>query len=135
MGKIEGSQGRGPGAASFEYDFATHGGAVGAITLTALSGVLPDNAVITRCIQESITDLTSGGAATVKLGITGNDDAFLAATAYSDASFDVDIVTSRAAELPLKVNAAAGVNALATIATAALTAGRFKLHVEWEPGA
>lgn len=134
MSKIEGSVGRGAATATFEYDFATHGGAVGAITLTALSGVLPDNAVITRCTQESITDLTSGGSATVKLGYTGNDDAFLAATAYTDASFDVEIVTARNAEVPVKVNNASGVNVLATVATAALTAGKFRLHVEYVPG-
>ncbi len=121
----------------FRYDFAVQGGAVGAITLTDAEGraaVLPDNAVIRDCYTEVITPMTSGGSATVKLGITGNDDCFLAATAYNHASWDVaDDITARNAELPLKTSAA--VSVLATVATAALTAGTFDVVVEFDEGA
>lgn len=135
MSKIEGSQSRGAATASFEYDFGTHGGGTGAKTLTAFSGKLPDNAVIVSAYTEAVTSLTSGGAATVKIGITGNDDSFKAATAYNDASFVAEAITAITAETPLKVNNASGVSVLATIATAALTAGKFRVHVDYIPGA
>jgi predicted outer membrane repeat protein len=135
MGKIEGSLGRGPATASFEYNFATHGGAVSAITLSALSGKLPDNALITGCYTECVTAMTSGGAADLKLGITGNDNAFEDTTAYTDNSYDTaDTVDAKTAELPLKVNSATGVDVLLTVGTAALTAGRVLVHVEYMPG-
>jgi len=128
-----------PQVARFLYDFAALGGGTGAKTLTNPEGnaaVLPDNAVLLRCYTEMITPMTSGGAATVKLGITGNDDCFVAATNYNDASWDVaDDIAARNAELPLKVNNSAGVSVLATIATQALTAGKFEVIVEYNEGA
>ena len=120
----------------FLYDFAVLGGAQGALTMTKCADgtaqTLPNNAVILRAVQESDTDLTSGGGATVALGYTGNDNAFLAATAYTDASFDVDVITARNAEVPIITGAA--VSMLATVATADLTAGKFKLYVEYIQG-
>ena len=120
----------------FLYDFAVLGGAQGALTMTKCADgtaqTLPDNAVILRVTQESDTDLTSGGGATVALGYTGNDNAFLAATAYTDASFDVDAIAARNAEVPIITGAA--VSVLATVATADLTAGKFKLYVEYIQG-
>jgi hypothetical protein len=122
----------------FRYDFAVQGGAAGAITLTdAVSGsalVLPDNFEITAAYTVAITAMTSGGSSTVKLGITGNDDCFVAATAYNHASWDVaDDISARNAEVPLKTSAA--VSVLATIATADLTAGKFDVIVEGYEGA
>jgi hypothetical protein len=134
MSYIEGSLGRGDATASFEYSFATQGGTAGAKTLTAYSGVLPDNAVITGCMLEAVTTLTGGAGATVKLGITGNDDSMLAATLFSDAKYVAEAASAINAENPLKVSNAAGVNVLATIAVASLTAGRFLVHVSYIPG-
>lgn len=134
MGKIEGSIGRGAASASFDYDFSVDGGAVGAITLRGESGKLPDNACIVGAWFEGLTSMTSGGLATVRLGITGNDNALLADTAFDHASLLAEAVTSTAAELPLKVNNASGVNLIATVATAALTAGRFRVHVQYIAG-
>lgn len=125
-----------PKTLCFLYDFTVLGGAQSALAMTKCSDgtaqTIPDNAVIIRVIQESDVDLTSGGAATVALGYTGNDNAFLAATAYTDASFDVDIVSSRAAELPIMTGAA--VSVLNTIGAADLTAGKFKLYVTYIEG-
>lgn len=135
MGKIEGSVGRGAASASFDYDFAVEGGAVGAITLRGESGKLPDNACIVGAWIEAITTPTSGGAATIRLGYTGNDNALLADTAFNHASYTAGNVTAATAELPLKLDAANGVNLIATVATAALTAGRFRVHVQYIPGA
>lgn len=123
----------------FLYDFAAQGGAVGAITLTDADGrsaQIPDNAVIRDVYTEVVTPMTSAGAATVKLGFTGSDAAFVAATAFNHATWDVaDDIAARNASLPLKVNNAAGVSVLATIETAALTAGKFEVVVEYDEGA
>lgn len=118
----------------FLYDFATLGGAQGAITMTNADGkalTIPDNAIITNVIYEELTPFTSGGAATVALGITGNTDAFIAATAYNNAAFTADVSTKNN-EVPLKLDGAKSV--LATVAAADLTAGKFKLYVEYIEG-
>lgn len=121
----------------FLYDFAVHGGAVGAVTLPDAdlrAAQIPDNAVIRDVYTEVITPMASGGAATMKLGITGNDDAFAAATAFNHASWDAaDDISARNAELPLKTSAA--VSVLATIAGAAVTAGKIEVVVEYDEGA
>lgn len=125
---------------TFEYDFAEHGGAAGAITLTDADPrnsnaalVIPDNFLVLDAWVEGITTATSGGSATVKLGITGNDDCFCPATAYNNGEFDAGVVTIVGSELPLKMTA--DVSVLATIATADLTAGKFWVHVEGRLGA
>ncbi len=122
--------------ATFLYSFATLGGATGAITLTDTAGAaqtLADNSVIFNCWVEGITTATSSGSATIKLGFTGNDDAFMPVTAYNNGEFTSDIVTIAGNELPLKLTAA--VSVLATVATAALTAGVFRVHIEYREGA
>ena len=68
----------------FQHDFDDLAGAQGAVTLTSRSDVaqtIPDNAVIVRSYVEGITSPTSGGSATIKVGITGDDDCFIATTA------------------------------------------------------
>jgi hypothetical protein len=118
----------------FSYVFATQGGAQGALTLTAANGQLPDNFVITNAWVESTVALSSGGAATCALGITGNTDLF------NDDNFDAgpytgsDLITAVADELPVKLAAATDV--LLTVGTADLTtAGTFHLWVEGYEGA
>ncbi len=124
---------------TFEYDFAATGGALGpqALTLPAAGGALtiPDNAVVVGAWLEGITVGASGGgsAGTVKLGITGNDDCFIAATAEDHANFAADKITALTNELPLKTSAA--VSVLATIAGDAWTQGKYRVHVEYYEGA
>ena len=118
----------------FVYDFSVLGGGTGAKTLVDEDGAastLPDNAVITGVFLEGITTLTSGGAATVALGITGDDTLFRGATAYSDGSFAGDVVTN----LAVVGKTSAAVSVLATIAGAALTAGAFRVYVDYKLGA
>jgi len=128
---------RKPIVRTFRYDFAALGGAIGALNLTdqaRADAKLPDNAVVTRAWLEGVTTPTSAGAATIALGFTGSAAAFKAATAYTDATFVADAASAANATVPLKTNAAAGVNVIATIAVAALTAGKFDVHVEYIPG-
>lgn len=114
----------------FEYDFADLGGSQGAITLTDENDVaqtLPSGAIITECLCDTLIPFASGGSATVALGITGNTDAFIGATAYNNSGFLG--VTTKNSEVPLKTGSA--VSVLLTVATADLTAGQIRLHITY----
>lgn len=129
------TDGNQPKHLTFLYDFGVAGGAVSAITLTDAAGAaqtIPGNAIVTNVVFEEITTLASSGSATVALGILGNTDAFIAGTAFDNAAFTA-AVSSKNNEVPLK-NGVAPVAILATIGTAALTAGKFKLYVEYKEG-
>lgn len=117
----------------FQYDFADLGGAEGAITLTAdddAALTIPDNAVITRVTLSALTSATSGGAATIALGYTGATTAFLSATAYNNGEFTAGAVTA----LTAAHKTTAQVSVIATVAGAALTAGKFNVFVEYIEG-
>lgn len=110
------------------YDFATHTGAIATYDLVDEAGrvvYLPDNFVIERTTVELVTALTSSGSATVALGTSqsGKGAVALAATAFDNAVFTADAAAAAAA-LPAKVDGAA-IKATATVAGAALTAGKF----------
>lgn len=122
----------------FRYDFAVQGGTTGAKTLVdAVTGSamqLPDNFEIMRAYAVSVTAFSEvSGTPTMKLGITGNDDCFIAATAFSNAAYaGSDKITALTAELPLKTSAA--VSVLGTIATNDLDAGVVDVIVEGYEG-
>jgi len=118
--------------AVFLYDALVQGGAIGAVTLTDIYGnaaTLPASAVITKVTYDNLQSPASVGSATIALGITGNTDAFKAATAFNNAAYTAS-ATHMHNEIPLKVGAAA-VSVLGTIATAALIAGKFRLIIEY----
>ena len=115
------------------YDFAVDGGTAGAITLKDAFGdaaYLPDNAVIVGAWVEGITDLVSSGSATVALGYTGAATALVGATAKDNAMWNVDAVTALALSKTTQKS-----SILATIATAALTAGKFDVMIHYYVGA
>lgn len=118
--------------AKFYYDFDTDGGAVGAITLRGPS--LPTGAVITGGYLYNTTAWTSGGSATISLGILTDDVAGIkAATA-------VATVGAAGAIALIQTGVAANVSEITTasrditmtIAVAALTAGASCLVVEYD---
>lgn len=118
--------------AVFLYDFTVQGGDIGAVTLTDIYGnaaTLPASAVITKVTYDNQGAPASIGSATIALGVTGNTDAFKAATAFDNAAYTAD-ATHMHNEIPLKVGVAA-VSVLATIAVAALIAGKFRIIVEY----
>jgi len=126
-----------PKTLCFLYDFAALGGATGSLILTDQAGAgqsLPDNAVITEVVIEGITDLTSGGSATVALGYTGQTDAFLSAAAKTAANWNTNNVTVGTATAAVGKTGSA-VAVLATVATADLTAGKFQVWVTYFEGA
>jgi hypothetical protein len=105
------------------YDFATDGGAVGDIDLSA---TIPTNAYIVGGFVEVDTALTSGGAATVAVKVEGAGD-IVAAAAVSGAPWSTtgrkDVVPDSTGSTVVKTTAARKIQA--TVATAALTAGVF----------
>lgn len=109
------------------YDFAVDGGAVGDITLRG--GTLPSGAIIIDSLIDVDTALTSGGAATVAIKAESAAD-INAADAISGAPWSTtgakrgDLTATTA---PVKTTAARTL--AATVATAALTAGKFNVYV------
>lgn len=111
------------------YDFAIDGGAVSTITLRG--DTLPSGAVITNALLYVHTALTSGGAATVSVGTEAAAD-INAADAVSGAPWSTtgakrpDFTATTA---PIVTTAARAITA--TVATAALTAGKFTVVVDY----
>lgn len=111
------------------YDFAVDGGAVGDIALRG--DKIPSGAIITDVLINVETVLTSGGAATVALKSEGAAD-LNAAAAISGAPWSAagakrgDLTATSA---PVKTTAERTITA--TVATAALTAGKFSVLVSY----
>lgn len=118
------------GVASFEYDFAVHGGAIGDISLANDS--LPDDAIILDGMIEVKTALVGSGA-TVALKALASED-ILAATAITSFTLAalLDVVPVGSAATVIKMTASGGLTM--TVATAALTAGRFVVHLRYVLG-
>lgn len=108
-----------------KYEFALDGGVVGDITLRGDS--IPSGAIITDALIHVDTVLTSGGAATVAIKTESAAD-INAADAISGAPWSTtgakrgDFTATTA---PIKTTAARSI--VATVAVAALTAGKFSV--------
>ena len=112
-----------------EYDFAVDGGAVSTITLRG-DNTIPSGSVILGGYIEVDTILTSGGAATVAASSEAAGD-LLAAAAFGGAPWST---TGRKSIIPVFTGATTvkttAVRSLSiAIATAALTAGKFRVVV------
>ncbi len=115
--------------ALYRYSFATEGGAVGDITLRGDS--IPSGAIVTDALILVDTALTSGGSATVALKLQSAAD-INAADAFDGAPWsttgakrgDFDADTA-----PILLTAARTL--VATVGTAALTAGAFRVVVTY----
>ena len=105
------------------YDFATDGGAIGAITLRGPQ--LPTGAVITGGYLYNTTAITSGGSATISLGLLTDDVAGIkAATAVGTigAAGAIALIPVSTAASQSNITTATR-DVTMTIAVAALTAG------------
>lgn len=112
------------------YDFSQDGGAVGAINLRG--DKLPSGAVVIDSYISVVTPVTSGGAATVSLGVESATDIRAAATlatapALGTAAVPKGAVTRATSAVQLTADR----HVVATIATAALTAGKFSVIIEY----
>ncbi len=118
-----------------EYDFAVDGGAIGTLTLRASSddeigNTIPTGSYIEGGFIEVITPLTSGGGATVAINSEGAGDV-QAAAAVAGAPWSTGGLKSitEAFTGATGVKTTAARNLAAVIATAALTAGKFRVVV------
>jgi len=121
------------------YDFSVDGGAVSTIT-PAITEIIPTGAIVTDVIIDMTTALTSGGSATVAVtagGVTIQGAVDYNQLPYSGtglghvlragASGATGVTT--ALYLPIKTTSDAAIKV--AIATAALTAGKFNVFVEY----
>jgi len=111
------------------YDFARDGGAVGAITM--LGDSIPSGAIIIDTLLIIDTIPTSGGAATVAVSAESAGD-IAAAAAITGAPWSTATPkrgTLTATSTPVKTTAKRSI--VATVATAALTAGKFRTTVTY----
>lgn len=109
------------------YDFANDGGATAdTVTLATMSG----KKVILNAVAQVETACTSGGSAVVNIGILGGDvDAFVANTAGAVASLTDDATIKE--DAGQKIVVADGGKISVAIATAALTAGKINLYIQF----
>lgn len=119
--------------ASGEYDFAVDGGAISSITLRSAGGAslgnsIPSGAVVTGGYLEVDTAVTSGGTPAVAIQIEGTADLVasgtLAATGLSSTGRK-SLVPAFTGASTVKTTAARAI--VFTIATATLTAGKFRV--------
>ena len=112
-----------------EYDFAKDGGAVGDITLRG--GVLPAGAYITKAWLDVVTAVTSGGAATIALKSKASGD-LLPATGKATFAADQTMALGPAINGGSLVGPTTDNTYIkATVAAAALTAGKFTVIAEY----
>jgi len=109
------------------YDFATDGGAIGAIVLRG--DKIPAGAVVLAAYINVGTAVTTAASGTVALGIVGAADVRTAVVPGSG----VNIATTgtKASALTGPLDVAADADVTATVATGAITAGRFSVLVEY----
>jgi len=117
---------RNQGFKSVLYDFDVDGGAVSDIAL----GTIPNDATIIQAWYEVITAPTSGGSATIALGVDIDDAAGIkAATAFDDASFAAGyhdtLCDNTASTFTTKSTAVRDV--ILSIVAAVLTAGKIRI--------
>lgn len=116
---------------NFTYDFAVQGGAVSTILVPGPDDI-PQGAVVIGAYLNVATVPTSGGAATVALGIEAAGD-LQAAAAITGAPYST---TGRKSLTPAFTGATtilttAARRLIVTIAVAALTAGKFDVQIFW----
>ncbi len=119
------------GVAQGQYSFAVQGGAVGTVNLKDADGKdlkLPANAIITNVIIDVLTAPTSGGSATIAVSAVSAGD-LLAATAIGSVTGIVQGIPANSVGTAIKL--ASEKTVTASIAVAALTAGKFNVQVEY----
>ena len=124
------------GNAKMTYDFAVDGGAIGPIT-PANSPTLPATAIILGGVVDITTTLTSGGAATIALGLgVGAQVASLkAATAvatWAAGMTGIPLIPIFTSATYVKVAAPTALTL--TVAAFALTAGKFDVNIAYLKG-
>lgn len=111
---------------SVVYDFDVNGGAIGTKSLDA---VIPAGAVITHAFYEVVTAPTSGGSATIAIGVDTDDIAGLkAATAIASYTLGYSDLLPDNTAANFTVKTLGDRNVILTVATAELTAGKINIY-------
>ncbi len=116
-----------------DYSFAVDGGAVSTIALIG-SPAIPSGAIITGGFIEITTTLTSGGAATIAVQVEAAGDICAATAVASWTAGRKNVLPARTsgsltASTSVKTTAARDISIV--IAAAALTAGVFKVVLQY----
>ena len=114
-----------------QYDFAVQGGAIGTVNLLGLDGkpaVLPQNAIIVLALIDVLTPCTTSASGTIALTAqsAGDIKAALAAASYTGLVAGIPVGTAATA-----IKMTADRTLQATIATGAITAGKFNVIIEY----
>jgi hypothetical protein len=115
------------------YDFASTGGAIGAQSLLDDKGnliSLPVGLIVVRSFYDVITAFTSGGSATVALSIQAANDV-LSALAVASLTAGVGAGVSVGTAATMKKVSTTAKPLVLTVATAALTAGKMNVYIEY----
>lgn len=116
----------------YVYDFSVDGGAVSTIDLSAKANKepLPDKAFVKNAYAQVVTACTSGGAATVSFGNSSDVNVYSNNTTIAVAALTANSAHDGA--VAFFVASAANLRDVTmTIGTAALTAGKIVLVVEY----
>lgn len=119
------------GVAIGNYSFAVQGGAIGTISLKDGDGQvlkLPANALIKNVVIDVITSPTSGGSATIAVTAVSSGD-LKAATAVASFTGKLQGIPDNVVANMIKLSSEKTISI--AIATAALTAGKFNVLVEY----
>jgi hypothetical protein len=108
------------------YDFAQDGGAYSGNVY--ILGTISGKVLIEKVVARVLTAVTSDGNATVIVGHTDNDDAFVDATAGAKANLGADAVAA-AATTSIPMILGNGKKITLKIGTADLTAGKVAVDV------
>jgi hypothetical protein len=111
------------------YDFSVSGGAIGSYSLLPSDQLIPDKAIITQVYIDIITGMTStGGTGTIALTANSAGDLLVAVDADTLSGVTSGVPVGTAATM---VKCTADRNIVLAIATAALTAGKIAVFVEY----
>ena len=122
------------GNAKMTYDFAVDGGAIATITPTN-SPTIPLGAIILGGTIDITTTLTSGGAATIALGLGSGAQVAALKAATAVASYTAgQLVMIPIFTAATYVKATAAARLTATVAAFALTAGKMDVNVVYVQG-
>ena len=97
-----------------------------------LAVTIPDNAIVIGGHVDVIAAVTSGGSATVAIGLVSGTD-LLVATAVASLGLAAQVPMAAVKTAPIKLSAEKAVTV--TVGTAALTAGKFDGYIVWMEGA
>lgn len=113
------------------YDFSVQGGAIGSVNLKDVNGMdatLPRSGIILNSLIDVITAPTSGGAATIAFTAQSAGDIKAALAIASYTGLVAGVPTGSAATC---IKLTADRTLTATIATAALTAGKINVIIQY----